>query len=364
MKKLGFGLMRLPRKDGKIDIEQVAALADEFLAKGYTYFDTAYAYGGSEEAFREAVVKRHPRESFTIASKMAGWTLGGDLTPEKMFNTSLERCGIEYFDYYLLHSLQESRDDAYEKNGCWEFCRKMKEEGKIRNLGFSYHGDPVYLEELLKKNPDVDFVQLQINYVDWGNNMIYSRENYEVCRKYGKKIVVMEPVKGGMLASMQPELEAKFKALDADASPAAFALRYAGSLEGVMVVLSGMNTMEQMTENTKIFDDFKPINAAEEAVIEEVKSALLAADTIPCTSCAYCRPGCPMNINIPEIFKAENMLITFGPHDRPHFHYDGVLSLGSGRASDCIGCGQCESVCPQHINIIERLSKASEHLDV
>ncbi len=362
-KKLGFGLMRLPRKDGEIDIPAVCKLADAFLEKGFTYFDTAYVYGGSEVALRKAVVERHPRDSFTVATKMAGWQLSDTYGPADMFRDQLERTGLTYFDYYLLHSLQDSRVASYEKYDCWNFGIKMREEGKIRNFGFSFHGDPELLDKLLTEHPEVDFVQLQINYVDWDSEGIYSRRNYEVCRKHGKSVVVMEPIKGGILASLKPELEAKFKALDPDGTPASFALRFAASLEGVRIVLSGMNADFQMEENLKIFDDFKPLSEKELAVVEEVKNGILSADTVPCTACRYCVEGCPMQINIPEIFKAYNMYLTFGVHNRPNLFYAGLLQSGSGRAGDCIACGQCEAACPQHIDIIERLKGASDYLD-
>lgn len=363
-KKLGFGLMRLPMKDGKIDIAATCELTDAFIANGFTYFDTAYVYPGSEDAFREAVVKRHPRESYTAATKMAAWLLNDTLTPEDMLNEQLERCGLEYFDYYLLHSLQASRVEVFEKHGCWSFCQKKKQEGKIRNYGFSYHGDSVLLDRLLTEHPDVDFVQLQINYVDWDNDAIQSRANYEVCRKHNKDIVVMEPVKGGILASVKPELTAKFRALDPDASAASYALRFTASLPGVKMVLSGMNTHEQLTDNMEIFSHFVPLSDKEHAVIREVAESLLSAPTIPCTDCRYCVKGCPMEINIPDIFKASNMILRFGDHSRPHFYYSGLLATGSGKAASCVECGQCEAACPQHIRITEKLKQASEWLDI
>ena len=362
-KKLGFGLMRLPRKDGEIDVETVARMADDFLAKGFTYFDTAYVYGGSEVAFGKAVVSRHPRESYTVASKMAGWALNENYGPEDMFRDQLARMGLDYIDYYLLHSLQDSRVDCYEQYDCWNFCKKMRDEGKIRHFGFSFHGGPELLDKLLTEHPEVDFVQLQINYVDWDSEGIYSGKNYEVCCRHGKPVVVMEPVKGGILASVRPELEEKYRAVNQDASTASFALRFAADLENVKVVLSGMSSYEQMQDNLNTFDDYKPLSDAERAAIDEVKRGLLAADTVPCTACRYCTEGCPMGINIPEIFKAYNMYLTFGVHNRPNLFYAGLLQTGSGKAGDCIACGQCEAACPQHIDIIERLKGASAYLD-
>lgn len=363
-KKLGFGLMRLPKQDDKIIIPEVCKLVDEFLAKGFTYFDTAYVYEGSEAAFCEAISKRHKRDSYTIASKMSGWMLTDSFTPQYMFEGQLERCGIEYFDYYLLHSLQNSRVDLYEKFKCWDYCGQQKKDGRIKYLGFSFHGGPELLDKILTEHPDVDFVQLQINYVDWDNDAILSGANYDVCRKHGKDIIVMEPVKGGMLASINPELLKKYQAINPNATAAEYALRFVGSLPGVKMILSGMSTMEQMNENLKIFSDFKPLSEQEQNAVKEVAKGILEADTVPCTSCRYCCDGCPRKINIPDIFKALNMLKLFGEHGRPHFYYNDLLFSGTGKAGDCIACGQCESACPQHIKIIDSLKEASSRLDV
>lgn len=362
-KMLGFGLMRLPSNEGKIDIDRVSELADMFIGKSFTYFDTAYVYAGSEAAFEEAVAKRYPRSAYTVASKMAGWLLSDSLTPESMFNEQLERCGVSYFDYYLLHSLQPSRIAAYENFDCWNFCLGMKAEGKIRNFGFSFHGAPDLLDDLLSRHPEVDFVQLQLNYVDWNNNVVFAGENYEVARKHGKDIIVMEPVKGGFLADMAPELKEKFRGLDERTTPASFALRFAGSLPGVKVVLSGMNTLEQMAENTEIFSNFRPLSDRERNVISQVTAELLSLPTVPCADCRYCVKGCPMGIRIPEIFKAYNLILTFGEHFHPHLYYDAMKKLGGSPANACVGCGQCEGACPQHIGIVEKLKAASDIFD-
>lgn len=364
-KKLGFGLMRLPKDaNNEIEMNEFCQMADAFLADGFTYFDTAYIYPGSEVAFRKAVVERHPRESYTVASKLAAWQLTEDFRPADMFRESLERCGISYFDFYLLHSLQESHGTIYEDNHCWEFVEQMKKEGKIRHLGFSFHGSPTLLEKLLTEHPDVDFVQLQINYVDWDNEIIASGKNYEICRKYGKDIVVMEPVKGGLLANIKPEARAILDTCDASASSASYALRFVASLPGVKVVLSGMSTFAQLQDNVAVFKDFQPLSTKEAAAVKEAGSIILNAPIIPCTSCGYCMKGCPMSIRIPDIFKRYNMLITFGEHFRPHGLYRELIAAGSGRAGDCVACGQCEAACPQHISIIKELARASEKLDV
>lgn len=362
-KRLGFGLMRFPMKDGVIDMPAFCRLVDTFIANGFTYFDTAYVYEGSEVAFREAVVKRYPRDSYTVTSKLSGWILNDTLTPEKMFNEQLERAGVDYFDFYLLHSLQASREEIYNRYDCWSFCHQKMKEGKIKHFGCSYHGDPVFLDKLLAEHPELEFVQLQINYVDWDDNAIYSRENYEVCRKHNKDVVVMEPARGGYLSNLKPELQAKFEAVRPGASPSSFAMRYAGSLPGVRMVLSGMNVYEHLLDNMATFTDFEPLNDEERKVIDEVAKELLSMPTVPCTTCRYCCKDCPQSIDIPEIFKAYNMILTYGDHLRPHLYYDSVLYSGSGKAADCIACGQCESVCPQHIDIIKHLHDASPWLD-
>lgn len=364
-KKLGFGLMRLPKdENGKIIVEEVSRMADQYLAAGFTYFDTAYVYEGSEVAFREAVVKRYPRESYTIASKLPAWKIADQYGPKEIFEESLRRCGVEYFDYYLLHSMQENREELYETTGCYEFVRRMKEEGKIRHIGFSFHGSPELLERTLQRHPEMEFVQLQINYVDWDNELIATGRNYEIARKYGKDIVVMEPVKGGFLANVRSDVREILDEADAEASAAALALRFAASLPGVKVVLSGMSSLAQLEENVKLFASFTPLEDAQMDVIRKAGQAILNVPTVPCTSCRYCVEGCPMQIKIPDIFSRFNMLLTFGEHFRPHGLYNDLVAAGSGRAGDCIGCGQCESVCPQHIDIIEQLAKASAQLDV
>ncbi len=354
--KLGFGLMRLPRlADGQtIDVEQTAKMADMFLEAGGTYFDTAYVYQGSEDAIRKALVERHPRDSYTLASKLMANDSVDVETAKNEINISLERTGAGYFDYYLLHALQRSNYKFYEEWGLWDYVKELKAEGKIKHYGFSFHGDPELLEELLTAHPDVEFVQLQINYADWENPGVNSRKNLEICRAHGKLVTVMEPVKGGILADPIDSVKAILDA-ENNGSYASWALRFVASQEGLLTVLSGMSSVEQMADNLSFMKDFKPLNDHEQEVIKACQRALDADQSIPCTACHYCTEGCPMNIPIPEIFAVENRK-KGSPEFRTKREYT-IVTTGRGKASDCIQCGQCEAACPQHLPIIELLEK-------
>lgn len=356
MKKLGFGLMRLPKLGEQIDIERTAALADNFLRQGFTYFDTAYVYPGSEEAFRAAIGSRHKREEYLLADKLPVWALESAEDCEKVFTTSLERCGVDYFDYYMVHSITDDKLDKIKEYGMFDFCRRKKAEGKVKKMGFSFHGSPAVLEQLLNEHPDVDFVQLQINYLDWDNGIIASRINYETVRRHGKDIIIMEPVKGGALASLKPEAVAEFAAVDPKASPASFALRYAATLPGVIMVLSGMSDEAQVEDNLATFTNLKELSETEKAAIERVRRITLDSPVIACTACGYCVEGCPMEIPIPDIFKAYNkQLLSADGMDRYR-----KVTENKGKAADCIGCGGCEAVCPQHLPIVDTLSAAAK----
>ncbi|MBQ6655307.1 MAG: aldo/keto reductase [Erysipelotrichaceae bacterium] len=359
MKKLGFGLMRLPALEGGgIDVEQVKQMVDLFLENGFTYFDTAYIYEGSEEAIRQALVERHPRDSYTLASKINCTVAATEEECKQQFYTSLERTGAGYFDYYLVHAVQLSNYQKYDEFHIWDFVKGLKEQGLIKNMGFSFHATPELLDELLTKHPEVDFVQLQINYADWENPDVQSRANYEVARKHGKPIVVMEPIKGGTLANPIPQVREVFEAANHDVSLASWCIRYVASHEGIMVVLSGMSNLEQMENNISYMKDFQPLTEEEYAVIDKAREALASVETIPCTKCHYCTPGCPMGIPIPEIFEHVNRRWVYNDA-RSKVRYERVIE-GNGKASDCIQCGQCEAACPQQINIIERLQQAVE----
>ena len=356
--KLGFGLMRLPKlPDGKIDVDQTSEMVDRFIAAGGTYFDTAYVYdnGESEAATRKALVERHPRESYTLCTKINAWMQCHDEEScKQQFYTSLERTGAGYFDYYLLHALQRNNYKKYDEYHIWDFVKEQKAKGLIKNYGFSFHADPDLLEELLNAHPDVDFIQLQINYADWNNPGVAAKQCYEVARKHGVSITVMEPVKGGALADPPQGVKEIFKAADADASMASWAIRYVASMEGIITVLSGMSNLAQMDDNLSYMKDFKPLDADEQLVIKKVKEELEKDNSIKCTSCHYCTEGCPMGIAIPEIFAVRNGEIKKPGWDGGKQAY-AIATQGKGKASDCIECGQCEGACPQHLEIISLL---------
>ena len=363
MPKLGFGLMRLPRlEDKSIDVEQVKVMADMFLAAGMKYFDTAFVYEGSEEAIRKALVERHPRDSYYLATKLNARVAANAEEAKKQIETSLERTGAGYFDFYLLHALQEENVAAYEDYGCWDYVRQLKEEGKIRHYGFSFHSTPQRLDQLLSEHPDVEFVQLQLNYADWENPNVQSKACYETARRHGKPIVVMEPVKGGTLASPPQTVREVLKAAAPEASLASWAIRYAASLPGVMVVLSGMSNIAQMEDNLSYMKDFRALSEAEQQVITDARKALAAVPQIPCTACHYCTEGCPMQIRIPEIFSALNTKLIWGQEENAKRSYQRVTA-DSGKASDCIQCLQCEGACPQHIEITSWLQRAASELE-
>ncbi len=365
MPKLGFGLMRLPENDGVIDHEHVCKMVDKYMDAGLNYFDTAYVYHGgkSEVAAREALVKRYPRDSFMIATKLPAWEIKKVEDVDRIFNEQLERAGVEYFDFYLLHSIEDgSNYDTYEKYDCFKWGVERREEGKIKHFGFSYHGSPELLVEILDKHPEIEFVQIQLNYLDRTNPVVRSQKLYEILRDRNIPIIVMEPVRGGMLASMPPEIEAKFKERQPDKSVASWALRFVGSLPGVMTILSGMSSAEQMDDNLGTFKNFEPLADDEFKIIDEVTEELLSMPQIGCTACKYCCDGCPMKISIPDVFRTVNTLRRYPDDWRSKNFYAGLVSR-SGKASDCIACGQCESVCPQHLPIIELMKEAAAILD-
>lgn len=357
--KLGFGLMRLPKeKDNptKIDIERTKEMVDMFMKAGLTYFDTAFVYDGgeSEKAAKLALVDRYPRESYTLATKLASFAATDEASAKQELLTSLERTGAGYIDYYLLHALQDGNYKKYDEWHLWDYVKEMKEKGLIKHWGFSFHSTPERLDEILTAHPDAEFVQLQINYADWNNPDVQSRACYEVARKHGKSIVVMEPIKGGTLANPPKAVKDLLTSARPDLSVASWAIRFVASLDGIITVLSGMSTEEQMADNLSYMADFKPLSEDEKKVIKQAQDILDGIDSIPCTSCHYCTDGCPMQIPIPEIFSARNKQLIWEQKEAGQADYDKAVS-NKGMASACIQCGQCEGVCPQHIDIINRL---------
>lgn len=368
--KLGFGLMRLPKVEDasgeRIDLGQVERMVDAFLDAGLTYFDTAYVYhdGQSERVAREALVERHPREAFTLATKLPAWKLEKPEDMQRIFDEQLERTGAGFFDYYLLHNVADEHIDIYERMGAWEWAQRLRDEGLIRHLGFSFHDTADVLDRLLTEHPEVEFVQLQINYLDWDHDVVQSGACYEVAERHGVPVVVMEPVKGGTLAKLPEDVAAPLTALDASASQASWALRFAASLSQVKMVLSGMSTEAQMADNlaTLAPSAFKPLTQEERDALHEVVSRYTSVETVGCTACRYCTPGCPQGIDIPAIISCVNNRRRYRD-SRSEMAYQRALTAGSARASACVACGQCESACPQHLPIIEVLKEAAEAFD-
>lgn len=372
MKKFGFGLMRLPLTDPKVatsvDIEQMKQMVDLFIGKGFTYFDTAWMYVGfsSENATKTALVERHPRNTYTLATKLHHGFINTKEDRDKIFNTQLEKTGAGYFDYYLIHDIEKTNYAKYNQLDCFNWLADKKAQGLVKHMGFSFHDNADLLDEVLTAHPEMEFVQLQLNYLDWDSDWVQSRKCYEVCVKHGKPVVVMEPVKGGTLANVPAEAEALFRAADPQMSISSWAIRFAASLPNVMMVLSGMSTLEQMQDNVSYMEDFKPLTEEEVAMCAKVADIINGQIAVPCTACSYCTEGCPQQIPIPKYFSLYNDLMR---EDMEHkgwtIYYTKYADLTKefGRASDCIECGQCEGICPQRLPIIDYLKKVSARFD-
>ncbi|MBQ1280659.1 MAG: aldo/keto reductase [Oscillospiraceae bacterium] len=360
--KLGFGFLRLPHGDDPcdVDLELTKQMVDRFLERGFRYFDTAYTYlgGKSEEALRLTLVERYPRQDFMIADKLPCGALRSGRTAEDIFAEQLQRCGVEWFDVYLLHGL-DGEDAAFaEEAGCFDFLKELKRTGKANCIGFSFHDTADVLDGILTRHPEMDVVQIQLNYLDFENAIIQSRACWEVCRKHGKPVIVMEPVKGGTLAAVPKAAEALF----CGEQPAHRALRFAASCEGVALVLSGMSTLEQVEENTSVMSPFKPLTAAETKVLETAAEIIRSAVAIPCTGCCYCTAKCPAGIPIPQYFSLYNERKRDGWQVNAEDRYSALLAKYPP-AKNCISCGNCEENCPQKLEIPKLLKQVSNLFD-
>ena len=354
--KLGFGFMRLPKKGNDFDYAQINKMVDAYLEQGFTYFDTAFVYTGSEEAMRKTLVERHQRDKYTIASKLSFMVAN---TPEDMqmeIDTSLKRLGTDYIDFYMLHGLGKEQNEKAEKLGGWDFVRDLKAKGIIRHYGFSFHDTPEALDEILTKHPDAEFVQLQINYLDWDSDDVQSRKCYETAQKHNKPIIIMEPVKGGLLAGNDSPIAKVLKAADPNASVASWAVRYAASLDGIITMLSGMSSIEQLEDNIKTVKNIKPFDAREMKALDEAVTILKSIPRVPCTGCRYCLENCPQKINIPVMMDLYSNYLVYNSTANSDFPFF-LATKDGGKPSSCITCRVCEGHCPQHIEISQILAK-------
>lgn len=357
--KFGFGCMRLKMVDEKVDYAEFAKMIDLFMDNGFTYFDTARVYlgGQSETALRDCLVKRYPRSSFTLTDKLSDscWSEEKDIRP--LFESQLESLGTDYLDFYLFHAMSAPRYEKYQREHAFEVVQQLKKEGKIKHIGMSFHDQPEVLDKILSEQPCIEVVQIQFNYLDIDNPHVRSMGCYDVCVKHHKPVIVMEPIKGGTLVNLPDEALDVLKECG-KGSPASYALRYVGSHDQIFMILSGMGTREQMLDNISTMKDFVPFGEKEFTAVKKVNEILTKAHTIPCTSCHYCTPGCPMQIPIPEIFAIRNNETLFHVWS-PKKDYE-KLTMDKSKASACIACGQCEGICPQQLEIISLLKEIAE----
>ncbi len=370
MKKLGFGMMRLPMTGegdkARIDIETTKKMVDSFIEQGFTYFDTAWMYCGfsSENAVKDALMTRHARDTFTLATKLHCGFIENEEDRDRIFSTQMEKTGAEFFDYYLLHAIGRESYEKYERLHCFEWLAEKKAKGLVRHMGFSYHDDAELLDRILTEHPEVEFVQLQINYLDWENEGVQSRKCYEIATKHGKPVIVMEPVKGGTLAALPERAERLLREARPDMSVPSWAIRFAASLPNVMTVLSGMSNMEQLLDNTGYMKELEIMTEEENALVMKVVDILNSTNSISCTSCSYCTDGCPMNIPIPRYFSLYNAdIIENGEGWTAQMDYYNNLTQTQGKASACIECGSCEGICPQKLPIIKYLKDVAKRFE-
>ena len=362
-KNFGFGCMRLPMNGDQVDIAETTRMVDEFLAQGFNYFDTAHGYigGKSELALKECLTSRYPREAYSLTDKLTDSYFKTEADIRPFFESQLEACGVDYFDFYLMHAQNADNFKKFKACLAYETAFALKAEGRIRHVGLSFHDRAEVLDQILTEYPQIEVVQIQFNYLDYDDIAVQSRKCYEVCRKHGKPVLVMEPVKGGSLVNL-PE-EAK-KVLDDlhGGSPASYAIRFAAGFPGMMMVLSGMSNMEQMKDNLSYMRDFKPLNETELAAVNKVQEIFHKMNMIPCTACRYCVEGCPKQISIPDLFAIMNIKQLH--HDwNADYYYEEVHTAPGRRASDCLKCGKCEKICPQHLPIRKLLEEVAKEFD-
>lgn len=365
--KFGFGCMRLPLTDPEdqtsIDIDQFKQMVDTFIEAGGTYFDTAFVYhqGASESALKQALVDRYPRDAYTVATKCLAWAAESEEEAKGNLAISLKRLGLDYVDFYLLHNVGGTRTAKFDEYGMWEFAQEKKREGLIKHVGFSMHDGADALDELLSAHPEMEFVQLQVNYLDWDDPVVEAKRCMEVAERHGVPVIVMEPVRGGRLADLPERAAQVLRDAAPDAGLASWAYRFCWHLPNVVTVLSGMSTLEQAKENAASFKTDKPFTPEEQAALDEAIAALKSVPTVPCTNCRYCVKECPQNVKIPEILGLLNLELMV--EDRQFVKGLYSWQAAGGRASECIACGACEAMCPQSIDIIDQLALAAEHYE-